>query len=114
MNTINIEESPVGVFKRNLERWGFTFRVEAGRLIVRKPDSLSVIPEPLVKEIAKRKTYLMMMVELDGLLDRPLFEDEAERCRQLAAALGVELEWTHNDFRGDGWRPGRHRDAVAA
>ena len=50
--------------------------------------------------IVERRGWLVKLVELDGLLGRPLLADEAARCRALAAECGVDLEWSRAELNG--------------
>jgi hypothetical protein len=76
---------------------GIRFELDqAGALVVKDPDKRL---SPLVKEeIVKRRGLLVKLVELDGLLNRPLLADESARCRQLAQECGVDLLWERIDL----------------
>lgn len=68
----------------------------AGALVVRDPEQRL---SPLLKEeIVKRRGLLVKLVELDGLLGRPLLDDESARCRQLASECGIDLAWERVDL----------------
>lgn len=84
-------------FYNHLKAAGIRFELDdRGALVVRDPDQRL---SPLVKEeIVKRRGLLVKLVELDGLLGRPLLADESARCRQLAQECGVPLDWERVDL----------------
>lgn len=84
-------------FYNHLKAAGIRFELDdRGALVVKDPDKRL---SPLVKEeIVKRRGLLVKLVELDGLLGRPLLADESARCRQLAQECGVDLLWERIDF----------------
>jgi hypothetical protein len=84
-------------FYNHLKAVGIRFELDgAGALVVRDPDKRL---SPLTKEeIIKRRGLLVKLVELDGLLNRPLLADESARCRQLAQECGVSMDWERIDL----------------
>jgi hypothetical protein len=87
---------PVRTFRRNLAAMGYRFTLDAdGGLVVDEPPNA---PPILRDEIIKRAPLLVKLVELDGLCGRPLLDDEAARCRQLAKECGVSLSWERFDL----------------
>jgi hypothetical protein len=52
----------------------------------------------LAQAIIDRRLWLVKLVELDALCGRPLLEEDAARCRQLAKATGTTLSWENYDF----------------
>jgi len=84
-------------FYNHLKAAGIRFELDdRGALVVRDPDKRL---SPLTKEeIVKRRGLLVKLVELDGLLNRPLLADESARCRQLAQECGVSMDWERIDL----------------
>jgi hypothetical protein len=84
-------------FYNYMKAAGIRFELDrAGALVVKDPDKRL---SPLAKEeIVKRRGLLVKLVELDGLLNRPLLADESARCRQLAQECGVTLDWERLDL----------------
>jgi len=84
-------------FYNHMKAAGIRFELnQAGALVVKDPDKRL---SPLAKEeIVKRRGLLVKLVELDGLLGRPLLADESARCRQLAEECGVTLDWERLDL----------------
>ena len=76
---------------------GIRFELDqAGALVVKDPDKRL---SPVAREqIVMRRGLLVKLVELDGLLGRPLLADESARCRQLAQECGVTLDWERLDL----------------
>jgi len=84
-------------FYNHMKAAGIRFELnQAGALVVKDPEQRL---SPLAKEeIIKRRGLLVKLVELDGLLNRPLLADESARCRQLAQECGVDLLWERTDL----------------
>jgi hypothetical protein len=84
-------------FYEHMKAVGIRFELDrAGSLVVKDPDKrLSPVAK---EEIVKRRGLLVKLVELDGLLGRPLLADESARCRQLAQECGVTLSWERLDL----------------
>ena len=88
---------PMRTFYRNLKAWGFRLTLDAGGgLVVESPPN--GCPPLLAQAIIDRRAWLVKLVELDGLLGRPLLDDDAARCRQLAQETGTTLSWENYDF----------------
>jgi hypothetical protein len=88
---------PMRTFYRNLKAWGFRLSLDAGGgLVVESPPA--GCPPLLAQAIIDRRAWLVKLVELDGLLGRPLLDDDAARCRQLAQETGTTLSWENYDF----------------
>ncbi len=88
---------PMRTFYRNLRAWGYTLTLDAGGgLVVQSP--VDGCPPLLAQAIIDRRQWLVKLVELDGLLGRPLLEGDAARCRQLAKETGTTLSWENYDF----------------
>ena len=88
---------PMRTFHKNLKAWGFRLSLDAGGgLVVESPPN--GCPPLLAQAIIDRRAWLVKLVELDGLLGRPLLDDESARCRQLAGECGVDLAWERLDF----------------
>ena len=84
---------PVRIFVNNLRRWGYEVSVnENGQLVVTQPVEVET-PPVLADEIRKRAAQIVELVELEHLLNRPLTQADADRCRNLAERCGVELDW---------------------
>ena len=90
---------PMRTFYANLKAWGFQLSLDdAGGLVVKSP--ATGCPPLLQAAIVERRAWLVKLVELDGLLGRPLLADDAARCRALAAECGVDLEWSRAELNG--------------
>ena len=91
--------APMRTFYGNLRAWGFQLSLDdAGGLVVKSP--ATGCPPLLADAITQRRGWLVKLVELDGLLGRPLLADDAARCRALAAECGVDLEWQRMELNG--------------
>ncbi len=88
---------PMRTFYKNLKAWGYRLSLDAvGGLVVEAP--AAGCPPLLQQAIIDRRLWLVKLVELDGLLGRPLLEEDAARCRQLAKETGTTLSWENYDF----------------
>jgi hypothetical protein len=91
---------PITAFYDNCMQQGAAFRIDdAGKLQVTLPDELKANTF-FQNEIVKRVSWLKELVELHGLMNRPLGPIDADRLRALAAKYGVELEWGRAELNG--------------
>jgi hypothetical protein len=91
---------PIVTFYENCTKQGVAFRLDdAGKLDVTLPDHLKANMF-FQQEIVKRAAWLKELVELHGLMHRPIGPIDADRLRALASKYGVDLEWARAELNG--------------
>lgn len=91
---------PITKFHANFQQQGVAFRIDdAGKLDVTLPGHLKANMF-FQQEIVKRAAWLKELVELHGLMNRPLGPIDADRLRALAVKYSIELEWGRAELNG--------------